>query len=141
MLTASPHSSRGRFFSFNILHTKPIMVPFFPSTTPFCYGVYGAVSCFLIPLLSQKLLNALEVNSPPQSLLTLLIFTSFSALGMDLNFLNCFRAFDFSLSRATHIHLKKSSTIKKKYLFPPKVCGFTGPHMDICINSRTFEAL
>ena len=29
----------------------------------------------------------------------------------------------------------------KKYLLPPNVCGFMGPHMSICKNSTTFKAL
>lgn len=56
------------------------MVRFCHSATPFYCGVQEAVSCLLMPYDSQNMLNGIEVNYPPLSLLRhlMLILISFS---------------------------------------------------------------
>ena len=45
----------GIFRFTNILRTMFIIVRFFRSATPFCCGVYAAVSCLCIPCLKQSI--------------------------------------------------------------------------------------
>ena len=79
-LIASYQKLFGIFFSEIILRTIFIIVLFFRSVSPFCRGVFVAVSCLCIPFTSQKLVNSCDVNSPPRSVRKALIneFISFS---------------------------------------------------------------
>ena len=43
VLTASPQNAADTFIALSMLRTMPSIVWLHRSTTPFCYGVYGAV--------------------------------------------------------------------------------------------------
>ena len=82
---------------------------FWHSTTPFCWGVPGIVYSLLIPCLSQNYLKSLNRNSPPLSERISFNFLHVWFSANSLNFLNFSNASYFSLRKATHVSLEKSS--------------------------------
>jgi hypothetical protein len=50
---ASPQKYLGRFLAFIMLHAMATTIWFLLSTTPFCCGEYGAVSCRYTPVSAQ----------------------------------------------------------------------------------------
>ena len=67
MVTASPQNLAGMPFALSMLLAMATTVWFHLSTTPFCWGVYGVVSCRLTPSSAQYSMNTADVNSPPRS--------------------------------------------------------------------------
>ena len=117
-----------------MLRTIFIMVMFFHSVTPFCYGVYAVVNCLCIPFTSQKLLNSFYVNSLPRSTrkARIGVFVSFST--QILNLLKASKTYDFSVKKKTHVFLLKSSIKVNKYHFLLLEMGLIGPQMLACNN-------
>lgn len=81
------------------------MVLFFLFATPFCYAVLGTLSGRRIPCSSQYLLNSLEVNSTPLSVLKALISYPVPFSTNALNFLKVSKASDLFLKKYTHLIL------------------------------------
>ena len=82
----------------------PRRVLFCLSTTPFCWGEYGAVKCLEIPFVLQYVWNSFDTNSPPISVLNVLRTTHVSCSTIALNFLNLSNASLFSLSSIVHMY-------------------------------------
>ncbi|KAF5811792.1 hypothetical protein HanXRQr2_Chr04g0185531 [Helianthus annuus] len=82
---ASPQKFCGMFIAFSILRVVDNIVLFRLSTTPFCCGEYGVVSCLAMPLVLQYLLNSADVNSPPLPVLSIfnLVCASFSTFSLN----------------------------------------------------------
>ncbi|KAF5197308.1 hypothetical protein FRX31_013105 [Thalictrum thalictroides] len=114
------------------------IVRFFRSDTPFCCGVYEAVSCLRMPCSSQKLSNSFEQYSPPRSVRRVLIFLPVSFSTSALKLLNAPKASDFSCKKCTHAFLLKSSINETKYFLLPFDIGLSGPHISECTKSSKF---
>lgn len=69
----SPHNSFGRCLTFNIIPTIFIMVQFFLSLIPFCWGVYGGITSCTIPSFVHSVSKYFE-TSPPSVLRTLILW-------------------------------------------------------------------
>lgn len=88
---ASAQSLVGKPLCFNIHQAISTSVLFLHSVIPFCSSVYGAVNYRLMPFSSQNVRKSPKLNSPPQSVLSVLtdISNHFSTTTLNiLNFLN-----------------------------------------------------
>ncbi|MFS7902852.1 hypothetical protein Hanom_Chr01g00016201 [Helianthus anomalus] len=83
----------------------PINVLFLRSTTLFCCGVYGAVSCRTISLTLQNSIKACDVNSPPLSVRKNLIFNPVSFSTVALKPLKISNASLFAFIINVHMYL------------------------------------
>lgn len=81
----SAHKNLGRFLASNQLLQVSVICLIFLYATPFCCGVSAQESCLLIPSCQQKEKKSLEVNSPPLSILSRLIFMPISPSTVSLN--------------------------------------------------------
>ena len=117
--------------SFSIVLAISITILFFPSTTPFCWGVSVTEKCLLIPLSSQYLLNYLETNSPQLSDLKHLIFMSISFSVNSLNNWKQLNVSDFFFNRNIQFMWVMSSTNNKKYISPFNHVVLIGPQTSV----------
>lgn len=72
----------------NMLCIFSTSILFLRSVVPFCWGVWICVKCQLMPWWSQYSKKALEVNSPPRSILRALILCPISVSTSALNVQN-----------------------------------------------------
>ena len=61
ILAASSHRGMGISWSWSIALATSVIVLFFLSATPFCYGLYGVVNSLLIPESLHNSLNSFEL--------------------------------------------------------------------------------
>lgn len=71
--TTLTHSSFGRWFHFNVLLNILILVMFFISTIPFCWGVYGDTTSCISPSFIHSVSKYFDTYYPPPSVLKTLI--------------------------------------------------------------------
>jgi len=76
-------------------------------------------------------MNLVDVNSPPMSDLTALIFLLVSFSTINLNFLNASNGFDFSYKKYTQVFQEKSSMNEMKYFLPLNEVGEIGPQRSV----------
>ena len=113
--TASGQKAFDTSFSNNAALTMFMIVRFLRSATPFCWGVKAVVSYLLIPCALQNSLNAIELYSPPLSVLRHLMNNPVCFSTNTLNALNWWNVSDFSSTKYIHVFLEKSSIKLIKY--------------------------
>ena len=113
--TTSGQKTFGTSFSNNVALTMFMIVRFLRSAKPFSWGMKTMVSCLLIPCALQNFLNAIELYSPPLSVLKHLMNNTVCFYTNALNVLNWWNASDFSSTKYIHVFLEKSSIKLIKY--------------------------
>ena len=97
VIVSSAQRCIGRSWSCSIAFAASMMVRFFHSATPFCWGLYGVLNPLLIPDYLQNSLNSSKVNSPPLSHHRFLIFLYVQFSTKDLYSLNWLKTSLFPL--------------------------------------------
>lgn len=117
-----PQNASDNPFAFNMLRTIATMVCFRRSTTPFCGGEQGVMSCHQTPFICAV------IGEGDVGELTAPIGVQRLEASPDSTFADALNRLIAALDRSSVSHMQRllSSTMRRKYLLPHGVTGAIG---------------